>query len=171
VTRRIMLTLAEDTTDTECGDCIMSCCNSHCEAFGDKPEERRHPDCIAAERAASRREARPHHALQGPLVPHSRGGARRRRPARRRPPLTERLNMEAAAVLLVGVLARQQLRVPKNRDKGVPGESARELLKLAIAECGEAIEAIDNGHGTTVVLAEIGDAIAFLGVAAWRAIR
>jgi len=82
-----------------------------------------------------------------------------------------RIEMESSVVLLVGVLTRQRLRVPKNRDKGVPGESVRELLGLAQAEIAEAIEAVECGHGIDAVLAEIGDAAACLGLAAWRAIR
>lgn len=51
-TRHILIQLSDDTTDAECGGCLMSCCDSHCEAFGDKPYGERHPDCIAAEHTA-----------------------------------------------------------------------------------------------------------------------
>lgn len=79
-----------------------------------------------------------------------------------------REDVEAVAVLAVGTLAQKRLAVPKNRDKGVPVENARELLILALVEVSEALDALERGAPVEEVLAEIGDVAAFCGLAAWR---
>ncbi len=79
-----------------------------------------------------------------------------------------REDVESIAVLAVGTLAKRQLAAPKNRSKGVPAESARELLMLALVEVGEALDALERGAPDDEVLDELGDVGAFVGLAAWR---
>ncbi len=82
--------------------------------------------------------------------------------------MTDRLDVEACAVLAVGVLARCRLAQPKNRSKGVPVETVRELVDLARVELDEVVDALDRGAPKLEVLAELGDVAAFVGLAAWR---
>ncbi len=85
--------------------------------------------------------------------------------------ILERLVAEREAAEAARDLASRQLALPKNRAKGVPTESARELLKMAVVECYEALDAMDEQAGDDRILAEIGDAVAFLGLAAWKVRR
>ena len=77
-----------------------------------------------------------------------------------------RTTLESAAVLLVGTLAKRQLALPKNRGKGCPSEPPEVLLRMAADEIDEVLHAIRTRRGTAAVLAEIGDAVALLGLAA-----
>lgn len=85
--------------------------------------------------------------------------------------MSARIDMETAALLLLGTTVQTQLARPKNRRKGVPGENVPQLLRLAEEEIGEALHAHRTGLGVRAVLAEIGDAGAYLAMAAWRAMR
>jgi hypothetical protein len=59
VTRRIMLTLAEDTTDDECGGCPQFGYHGYQQALAEcgifsAIDRARSPECLAAEREAER---------------------------------------------------------------------------------------------------------------------
>jgi hypothetical protein len=82
-----------------------------------------------------------------------------------------RIDIETTASATLAELVRQQLAVPKNRRKGIPTEDVPQLLRMAADEIDEALHAHRCGLGLAAVLAEIGDAGAFLAMAAWRAGR
>jgi len=56
-----------------------------------------------------------------------------------------------------------------NRVKGLPVESVERLLRLAQSEIDEVLHALRSGRGLDAVLSEIGDAGAYLALAAWKA--
>lgn len=82
--------------------------------------------------------------------------------------MTSRLDMEAAALLLLGTWARRVMVRAKNRAKGVAGESVCVLIGLAHAELDEAAQAIADGEDMETIAAELGDAAAYIGIALWR---
>jgi NTP pyrophosphatase (non-canonical NTP hydrolase) len=77
-----------------------------------------------------------------------------------------RHDLETAAVLLVGKLAARQLGLPKNRAKGTPTETPAQLVRMAQDELDEVLHALRTGAPIGDVLAELGDAAAFIGLAA-----
>lgn len=78
----------------------------------------------------------------------------------------ETMGHEASALLVRCV--RHVLSQPKNRAKGIPTESPEQLLRMAQDEIDEALHALRCGRGVMAALTEIGDAGAYLAMAAWR---
>ncbi len=83
--------------------------------------------------------------------------------------MTTRIDMEQAAATLLDVYVRRVLKT--NRHKPVATETPEQLLRLAADEIDEALHAMRTGRGTEAVLREIGDAGAYLGLAAYRYLR
>lgn len=157
MTRRILLALADDTTETECGDCPMASTFGWCDAFQAKTRVRdvddepdlvmlRRAECLAAERAA------------GELVAIEPVSV---------PPPESRADLETAVLLLVGKACERALSKPKNRAKlDVPNlRGCVDAIGDELAETWEACEA-GNVDG---VIDELGDVIACAGLALWRA--
>jgi NTP pyrophosphatase (non-canonical NTP hydrolase) len=68
---------------------------------------------------------------------------------------------------LVGFLARQQMALAKNRAKGGwDGMEAQDLMALVLSEVAEIADGMRTGRTVEEVLAEIGDAVACLGMLA-----
>lgn len=85
--------------------------------------------------------------------------------------IAKRIDVEAAALLLLRVHAKRQLGLPKNRAKGVPTETLGELVNLADGELNEVRVAVRTGQPTHDILSELGDVAAFVGLAMWRAME
>ena len=92
--------------------------------------------------------------------------ALRERIAEPSPPTTDaRLDCESSSLLLLSTWARKVMMRPKNRAKGVPSESVEELIVKARKELTEAREAIEEDAHTDDILAELGDAAAYIAFA------
>jgi hypothetical protein len=83
--------------------------------------------------------------------------------------MVNRLVVERAGLALLLWHSRTELRA--NRSKGVPTETPERLLRLAQDEVDEALHAIRSGCGLSEVLSEIGDAGAYLALAAWASTK
>lgn len=83
--------------------------------------------------------------------------------------VTGRRAVERAGLALLLRHARAELRA--NAHKGVPTETPERLLRLAQDEIDEVLHAIRCGRGLAAVLSEIGDAAAYLALAAWAATK
>lgn len=78
-----------------------------------------------------------------------------------------RLTMEHEAKAILAMCVRHVLSQPRNRAKGIPTETPEQLLRMAQDEIDEALHALRCGRGVMAALTEIGDAGAFLAMAAW----
>lgn len=76
-----------------------------------------------------------------------------------------RLDCESSSLLLLSTWARRVMMREKNRAKGVPSESVEELIVMAQKELDEARDAIEENAPTDDILAELGDAAAYIAFA------
>lgn len=80
--------------------------------------------------------------------------------------MTARIDMEQSALILGHEAARRAL--VRNRHKGIPNESVAQLIRMSQDEADEVLHALRADRGDDAVMDEIGDAIAYLYIAAWR---